>query len=418
MFTLRCMSLILVAAGIGTGMLLADEADEVFNTPGMQTLRITMNPAEWEALRLGDRTRFRVTVNYRDRQYTDVSIRGRNARGGEPRYYNHPQFEFDFARHVPDQRFFGMRYLNTKGWCCDDDTLIIEHFEQEMFRRFGLPEARLAHVWLFVNDSYVGPYNILDRTNEDMSAVLRRFFPNPNGNLYLLKNTFGRVPLNDGFLINEQNPEDPASYVPMPFRIVGPTNGNHDGIVALILALNRSAPEEIRNRVGQLLDLDTLIKYLAVDISLADTDGLIAYDLGFPELPYANNNTFFYHDPITNRFTVFPEDLDDGLIAFDPGSVNRDLVDGWDQMTITRWMLSDTDLMAQYFREVQRFVDQVYTPTTLIQLINLWAATIRPAVYLDMNKPLANEQWEARIEQLKQYVVTRELNIRNQLSRP
>lgn len=395
------------------------EEEQIFNPLRMETVNLTMNPDDWNALSQCERGWFETAVDYRGVHVERVGVEGHNRRNCDPRFRSHPNLILDFARNLSDQRFFGLKRLQLRSWCCDDDTLLVEDLEIHMFRQFGLPAARLAHVRLFVNDAYVGVYNLLDRTNTDMSGVIPRFFENDRGNLYLLKNTHSRLPSADAFLADEKAPESPQSYIPDPFR---PVVLNDDGldIVALVVTLNYALPEEIRDRVGSLLDLNNLIDYLAVDMSIADTDGLIAYDPFFepPDVVYYQNNTFLYHDPTTDVFHIFPEDLDDGLIAFDPDSVARGLLDGWDRMTITRWILNDTKLMNQYFQRVENFVDWVYVPSLLTEIIDQRVALMTEAVREDLQRPdppLTYDRWLQRTEALKQYIYDREANIRQQL---
>jgi spore coat protein CotH len=315
--------------------------------------------------------------------------------------------------------------MDLKGLGSDDNSLIAERLAYELNLAFGTLSARTAYARLTVNDEYIGTYMVV----ESIPDVVTRRFANNRGNLYLLKNTSRSPNGLDAFALASENPTDPRSYIgderqehkpfEMPF-------GKFDGrdIVDLIQAFNQATPGAIRLAVSSLLNLDTLIDYLAVDMALTNTDGLLSYDERGPgKRVYYNKNTFFYHDPTTTQFFVMPYDLDAALDAFYPDSFTRDLRDGWDQMRITRLLLNDPSLMNQYFDRVRAFVNQLYDPDFIIQWINDLADQIRPALVEDLSRTttpprgMTIDDWENRVDRLRQYIRKRAGSLQQQLSR-
>jgi spore coat protein CotH len=395
-----------------------DASDQLFDPTRLHDIRITMNPADFEGMRRAQLREWREAQRLifdNTLQIERVGIQAGAVRADDPRYYNHPTLELDFGRFVPGQRLQGLRLVGIRSWSTDDDSLLIEQLGMALIGEFGLPYERVAHAWVTINGQPIGLYVMRDRIR--IEDYVPRFFPDTRGNLYKLQDTANsgeQLTDFDGFIYTPNNPDDPSTYIPFPFEpFGGGARADGSDILRLIQAVNRPTSAQVRAELAPLLNIDKLIDYLAVNMSLADTDGLIAYGIDPPY--HFQNNGYFYHDPTTDQFFLLPGDAKGAFDAFIPQSVNRELVDGWDVMNITKWMLNEPDIMQRYFQRVRAFMDTIYIPDRLSRRIDAMASLIRPAIRADTLKPITDAAWEGKVNSLKQYIRNREANVRRQL---
>lgn len=424
---LALMASILLGAGMiafGDDGAAKDETDWIFDQSFVHDINITINPDTWELMREQALTPWQRATFIFDGEVLleEVGVEiGATRRVQPERYYDHPNLHVNFAKYRSNQSLYGLKQLAIRGFCCDDDSIMANWLGVQLYAAFGLPVGRLAFARVTVNDEYIGPFWIMEREVE----VVPRFFRN-GGNLYKLQNTANRRSRNrDAFWRDPMNPTAPRSYVPIPFKPFAPRSPAPDGrdIVDLVWAANQATPAAVRLALDPLLDLDNLINYLAVDMALADADGLVSYSNEVPR-QYYQDDVFLYRDPTSRKFFLIPHEFEGAFTAFDPTySVNRGLTDGWDTLLITKWLLRDPELMAQYYDAVQAFLDYVYIPDQVVQQIDAMAALIRPAVRDDltrssMPRPVTMAQWEASVAALRAYIPNRVANVRRQLARP
>lgn len=92
-------------------------------------------------------------------------------------------YSIDFDRTNPDQTLFGVQraYLRTH---LGDWSFAREWTQHRMLARFGLPYLRTRKVRLFVNDRFIGLYDLLESPDQDY--VFQRSFPDFDPNNYAL----------------------------------------------------------------------------------------------------------------------------------------------------------------------------------------------------------------------------------------
>jgi len=92
-------------------------------------------------------------------------------------------YSIDFDYHNASQTLFGVQraYLRTH---IGDPSFAREWAQHRMLARFGLPHLRTRKVRFFVNDDYVGLYDLLEAPDQDY--VFQRSFPNFDPEYYAL----------------------------------------------------------------------------------------------------------------------------------------------------------------------------------------------------------------------------------------
>ncbi len=188
-----------------------------------------------------------------------------------------------------------------------DSTLIRESVTMKMFARMNLPAPREAHIRLFVNNEYVGAYiavESLDRTFISRVFGLQEGATENGGYLYEYEH------------LSDYNMEylgpDLQAYAPM-FR---PQTHETDSLVnlfepieELIRTINDAPDQDFAAAVGQYLDLQQFMKYLAIETFMGEFDGFAGEN--------AVNNFYLYRFQQNGRSQLIPWDKDAALQGVD-----------------------------------------------------------------------------------------------------
>lgn len=373
----------------------ADNTDPLFNRTMLHEIRLMMDPDDWQTI-VDDPERtdyFPADVVFQGVMYRQVGIRPRGKSSRIPGFPQ-PNVQIKFDHYVPGQRFFGLQSIKLKSWASADFTLMHDTLAMEMFRTQGVPAPRDGYSRFYVNDDYKGVYLIVESPNKDF---LGRWFTNRDGNLYRIRSS------DDAFEYVGPNLQD---YIPYPFE---PKNDHSDGtdILNLIRVLNNTPPGEMRRELERILNLENILNYVAIEMVLPDNNGLI----GWFEGECFTNNTYWYHDPTSDKFHALSNDLDG---AFE--DVNRGLMHCWDRLTFNRWMLSDSSWRTDFTERIRRLINGPFNARLVLRNIDQVRLLIKNGVYEDSLKPFSNQEWEQYIQDLKDYVRQRVELVRQRLN--
>jgi len=382
-------------------------ADAFFDDSVLQEIRLTMNTKDWQTLKDNylDNTYYPTDFRWRDQVVRNIGIR---SRGTGSRSGIKPGLRVDFDRYTASQRFLGLKSFVLRN-NTQDPTNMHERVSMLLFRRMGEPASREAHTRMFVNDQYVGLFTIVESVDKDF---LKRSFGEDTGYLYKYD-----YPVDGQPYRFEDKGADPNQYVPLPFKPeTHETDSKPEFIVQLVQAVNQSTDSTFRSAVGEYLDLQKLIRHVAVEIFVGDYDGFIGN--------YGINNFYFYRFDNRKLFTFIPWDKSEAFQAGPTSTIFHNISDVGDAQKnrlMTR-VLSYPDLYNQFLdaliacaqsageltagdsrgwmeREVQREYDQ-----------------IREAARADTEKPYSNDTFEAAVVNLLDFarrrsgIVTQEAN--------
>ena len=176
--------------------------------------------------------------------------------------------------------------LGNAAW---DHSFIAEQLVYEVYRAAGIPAARTALARVTVNGETFGLYVMRETYKE---RWLAQYFTDPSGNLY-------------------ESPSGPDTVLELR------TNKGRDDtsdLAAVADVVATASDEDYRDAIEQLVDVDELLTYWAIEALTAHWDGY-AFDLtapgrvpppaGPPGNP-TSNNFYVYHDPETDLFVVHP----------------------------------------------------------------------------------------------------------------
>jgi spore coat protein H len=184
----------------------------------------------------------------------------------------------------------------TLGNAVWDHAFVNEQLVYELYSAAGVPAPRTALARVTVNGEMFGLY-VMRETYDERS--LAQHFADPSGNLY---ESSGPVGGPDTGLEPRTNKRQ----------------GDTSDLAAVAEVVATASDEEFRDSIGELVDVDQLLTYWAIEALTGHWDGY-AYDLTAPDLfpgaahPPTNpfpNNFYLYHDPSSDRFVFLPHGAD------------------------------------------------------------------------------------------------------------
>jgi spore coat protein CotH len=202
----------------------------------------------------------------------------------------------DLDRYDEAQRFHGLKAMNLNAGTMDA-THLKEALAFSIFRDAGIPTPRtaFAEVTLTVPGKYdqvlVGTYTLIEQVDK---TFLKDHFKTTKG--LLMKPEVrpgGRGPL--AYLGDDWEPYK-ASLLPKH----DPTKAEAERVIAFVKLINRGTDEVFRKEIGNYLDVDEYLRFLAVTAVLANLDSFFV----------GGHNAYLYLHPETNKIVILPWDLD------------------------------------------------------------------------------------------------------------
>lgn len=368
-------------------------SDPFFDDTVLHEIRLTINSRDWQSLKdhYLDNTYYPADFKWQNTTVRNIGIR---SRGTGSRSSTKPGLRVDFDRYVTDQKLLGLKSFVLRNQTQDSSNLH-ERLSMLLFKRMGLAAPREAHTKLYVNNSYVGLYTIVESIDKTF-----------------LTNTYNE---NDGYLFKYDYPSDaqpyyfeyrggdPTAYVPLPFKPeTHETDPQGEVVERMAWTINEANDGVFRSAIAEFLDVELFLKHIAVVMFLGDGDGFLGN--------WGMNNFYMYRFENTNRFE---------LIAWDKSNA---FLDGW---TYSIWHnIDDTEqekknrLMTRllsYSDLKQRYLDFLSDTVKsageleegqregagwLEREIQREYQQIRDAARADPDKPFSNDDFERAVSDL------------------
>ncbi|MBM3813277.1 MAG: hypothetical protein FJW20_16755 [Acidimicrobiia bacterium] len=364
--------------------------EEFFDDLVLHEVRLYLHPVDWRKLQenFEDNTYYPGEFVWRGRSVVNVGIR---SRGGGSRSDFKPGLKIDFKRYIAGQRFVGETSFVLDNHI-QDATFMRERLTMALFRRAGIPAPRTAFAKVFINDSYWGLYSIVEEIEK---PFLKRSLGEDIGWLYeynwLTDYNFEFLGFDDelyGLMWDPKTREN---------------NADVRTILEFIQMVNEVPDEEFLERVGEHLDLESLMRYLAVENYVSEWDGIVGSS--------GMNNFYLYRYNNTKRFQLIPWDKDVGLTNFD-----HSILFNLDRNVLTRRAMQFPELARKYLDEVQQIAELAGGPDGWLQGEFEFAyRQIRQAVFEDRNKPLTNSFFDHSAEAMREFIQYRPTAIGEQM---
>jgi spore coat protein CotH len=335
----------------------------------------------------------------------------------------------------------GVKKLNfNNGW--SDPTFIRETLAYELFERMGIPTPRTSFVDLWVNDTHLGLYTMVEQVDK---TFLDSHFDDNSGNLYKPEVPAAYLNWTEDDLSTEpteQSDDDldvnlgggklreimealglweqqeefnfpggmPPGAMPaggMPFTQQGnlleqmglKTNENspdHSALFRLLDVLNNEPDETFPEEIEKVLDVDQVLRFLAVSAAIVHLDNYIG--LG--------HNYYLYE--VDGKFTIIPWDLNMAFGTFSSG-INRDgLINFYiDEPTagavanypLVSRLLSVPSYLETYHGYLEELIEGPFSEEAMNSRIDELAELIRPYVEADELKFYSTGSFERSLSE-------------------
>ena len=279
--------------------------------------------------------------------------------------------------------------LGNAAW---DHSFIAEQLVYEVYRAAGIPAARTALARVTVNGETFGLYVMRETYKE---RWLAQYFTDPSGNLY-------------------ESPSGPDTVLELR------TNKGRDDtsdLAAVADVVATASDEDYRDAIEQLVDVDELLTYWAIEALTAHWDGY-AFDLtapgrvpppaGPPGNP-TSNNFYVYHDPETDLFVFIPHGAD---VAFGMGpGIDDDLAPSTQVLiapkadaTIATRLWADPAFRDELAERIQWVLDEVWDVQALTERADLLADLVRANGLTGSREFVTMAEFEERVVDRKDFL--------------
>jgi hypothetical protein len=224
----------------------------------------------------------------------DVAIRFK----GNSSYENYSQslkrpLKIDFNRFVPGQKFHGLETLNLSNNAFDP-TQLREALSYEVYRRAGVPAPRTAFANLYLTvdgryeNQFVGLYTLVEEIDD--KAFLKAHFNNAAGLVVKPEGIRGLPYMGEKWSAYAQryHPKTSANDPAMERRFI-----------EFIKLVNYADDATFNAKIGEYLNVDDFIRYLAATVLIANLDSPLV----------TNHNFYFYENPADQKVWLLPWDM-------------------------------------------------------------------------------------------------------------
>ncbi len=206
--------------------------------------------------------------------------------------------KIEIDHYAKDQRWQGMRTLTLNAGAVDLSR-VREALAYGVFRAAGVPAPRtaFAKVSLTVEGKYdkefLGVYTLIEHVNK---AFLKEHFKDDTGLLMKPERTQGIDYLGD----------DWKKYKDRYFPKRDATPKEIEHLIAFAKLVSKADDDTFKKEVGNYLDLDNFLRFIAVTTMLPNTDSFLT----------TGHNFHMYLNPRTYKLAFMPWDLDIAFCGF------------------------------------------------------------------------------------------------------
>jgi hypothetical protein len=355
-----------------------DKSDEFFDKGIIPQLRIEFSPEELQKLRQNNRAYVRCTIREDDKvTYPDVAIKLKGAAGSFRGIDDKPALTLNMDKFATDKK---RTFHDLDKWhlnnSVQDGTYLHELICSELFRAAGVPTPRVTHARVWINGRDCGLYVLKEGFDK---TFLKRHFVNSSGNLY-----------DGGFLQDIGNDLE---------KDEGEGDDRSD-----LLALRAACaePDQVKRwqRVEELLDLQAFFSFMAVELMTCHWDGYVRN----------RNNYRLYFEPKSNKAYFLPHGMDQMF-----GDTSTPVFNN-SGATVSNVVLQNLEWRAMYRDRVAELLPLFHPPDKLLKRIDEVHERMKPT-WDAMGPNHFREQGE-RLKGLKNQIVARAKNLKEQLDRP
>jgi|GEM_PF-1900880 len=374
-----------------------DGSAEFWNAESPHTILLTFSADAWRSLLRTIKEEYvEADFEWQETKVKRVGVRfkGNSSLSMGIREGKFP-FKIDFDRFV-DQDFLGMKKLNLSN-NFKDPTMMREYLAYELFRKSGLCASRATFVKLFVTvkgqfeKRYFGLYTAVEQVD---GVFLRNRFGNSEGTLFKPE-AFGDDAL-------KYRSEDHRAYANCELKY-GELHPDYDALIRFTKLIDQSSQEEFGKKIGDCLDVEQFLKFIAMNGLLANYDSYIG----------TGHNFYLYYDAPNAKFLFIPWDMNEVFGRFTPQGYDFNTcayVSVLKPIAMGKRLLVEKIMKVENWSKMyQEYLAHLYFCTleekTLIKRIEQIARIVEPAVKEEGENKL--EEFHKGVAQLMWFIEQR-----------
>jgi hypothetical protein len=368
-------------------------SESLYDPAALRTLFIDFPNADWEeelAAFYNTDVEVPATLRVDGRTYAEVGVgfRGASSYGmipaGSKRSLN---VSIDYAN--DDQALGGYRSLNLLN-ANNDPTFVRTALYSHIAREYT-PTPMVNFVRVVINGENWGVYPSAQQFNRDF---VRDFYGTTEGARWKAPGSpGGRAGMEylgddvDAYrrLYEIKTKDDPESWT---------------ALIDLFRVLNETPADRLEAALAPILDVDGVLRFLALDIALANSDGY-----------WTRASDYNLYRDSDGRFHVIPHDMNEALGIGGPGGggVRLDPLTGLEDPTkpLRSKLLAVPALRERYLGYVRDIAERWMDWGTVGPLVAEYQALIREDVQRDTRKLYATEAFDSGVEELKSFLAQR-----------
>jgi spore coat protein H len=355
---------------------------EIFNNQTVLALTIEISSNELVTLRKDDRKPIRATVREGSNVWRDVALHVKGAAGSRRGIDDKPALTLAFGKFAPGQRFYGLRKIHLNN-SVQDASYMTENICGELFRKAGVPAARVSYATLNLNGRQRGLYVLKEGFEKEMLGI---YFRNTKGNLY-----------DGGFLREITDPLERDNGA-------GDDVEDRSDLRALAQAAQEPDPLNRWEALHRVLDMDRFLSFAAMEVMTWDWDGYLMN----------RNNYRVFHDLDTGKMVFLPHGMDQ--MFWEP---TRPVLppDKIDASLVGRAVLRTPQGKAAYRQRFGVLFTNVFQIETLTNRVNELAALLRPAI-TNVSGLHAGNEFDGQVKRIRELITARHRHLEMQLNLP
>jgi spore coat protein CotH len=351
--------------------------DDVFDDSYVHKVNLYLSSSDWKQFRRHYKKNiwFEADFYLGAKNLTSVGIR---SRGMSSRDNDKPGILIDCGHFKPGRKLLGLKSLVLRNMA-PDGSFMRERLANKIFMRSGLAAPRMVSAKVYVNDEYVGLYTMTEPV--DRNFLCSRF-GRTKGSLFKYR-------WKDEWYFEERKKLVPELFS----RRAHAGEPDDSGIKDLVDAINNGSIFDI----GEKLDLEWTLRYLAVENGIAEIDGVVG-DWGV--------NNFYIYEGKDGRFRLIPWDMEAG---FDDADLS--IWNNGDDNCLTKKLFQYDKMRKRYRAALWEVVKRSVNEYWLIPEIDRIEDQIRKAAY---NDPFVGN-FNKQVEKLRKFARKRKGSVRKQL---
>ncbi|MBN2718061.1 MAG: CotH kinase family protein [Deltaproteobacteria bacterium] len=285
---------------------LDDGSQWVFDDSAIRKYELTLTDADWAHLQEAGNDEIYVpaTLQIGDEIWENIGIRLKGSYSldscferGTRLWDGHCSkisMKIKFTEYDDTIRFHGLKRINLHSMSADP-TKLHDRLGYHLFELMGSPASRNVPAQVYVNSEYLGIFQAVEEV--DGRFTKNRFPENGDGNLF--KEIWPRAGV-----------DEEAAFEALKTNDAPEDNPDVSDFLEFSKSIGESDDTNYADTVLPYVDVDQLLRYIAVDRAIHNWDGFLAFYGDW------NHNYYWYHKA-DGTWVLIPWDLDKAFFEYD-----------------------------------------------------------------------------------------------------